>query len=52
MIEAIRTTAPYLARHGSWYVTRLDPEDAYYLAHAVHGHYGSSWADGHQSSLA
>lgn len=49
--DAIRTGAPYLARHGSWYVTEPDEEDRYYLAHAQAGTHASSWAQGHQSSI-
>lgn len=44
--EAIRTGAPYLARHGSWYVTEPDVEDAYYLERAEVGPTGSSWKEG------
>jgi hypothetical protein len=44
--EAIRTGAPYLARHGSWYVTEPDAEDAYYLERAETGPTGSSWKEG------
>jgi len=45
--EAIRTGAPYLARHASpaWYGGELSEEDAYYLAHARGGPTGSSWKD-------
>lgn len=44
--EAIRTGAPYEARHvsPSWYGTALDTEDAYYLEHAAAGPLFSSWA--------
>jgi len=44
--EAIRTGAPYLARHGSWYVREPDAEDAYYLERAEVGPMGSSWKEG------
>lgn len=47
---ALRTTAPYVARHASWYVTEPDEEDRYYLDHAMPGSDGSSWAAGHQRS--
>lgn len=43
--DAIRTGAPYRARHGSWYVTEPDAEDAYYLERAETGATGSSWKE-------
>lgn len=49
--KAIRTDWPYVARHGSWYVTDPDEEDAYYLAHAAAGPEASSWAQGHQRAF-
>lgn len=52
MLEAIRTTAPYLARHASWYVREPDAEDAYYLEHAHGGPQGSSWADTRAATLS
>ncbi|MHB1950168.1 MAG: glycosyltransferase family 2 protein [Acidiferrobacteraceae bacterium] len=50
--QAIRTEHPYVARHGSWYVTAPDDEDRYYLAHAEAGAHASSWAAGHQRTFA
>ena len=43
--HALRTGAPYLARHEGWYA-EADPsaEDLYYLAHADTGPLASSWA--------
>lgn len=52
LLPAIRTTAPYLARHGSWYVTEPDAEDRHYLSRARPGPLGSSWAQGHQRAFA
>jgi hypothetical protein len=46
LLEAIRTTSPYLARHvsPSWYcLDAPNVEDAYYLAHAKSGPRFSSW---------
>lgn len=43
MFEAIRTEAPYVARHMPWYVTVPDVEDRYYLDHAIGGPLHSSW---------
>lgn len=43
--RAVRTGAPYQARHMSWYVTEPDAEDAYYLEHAIPGPAGSSWKE-------
>jgi hypothetical protein len=43
--EALRTGAPYLARHTSWYVREPDAEDAYYLERAETGPTGSSWKE-------
>ena len=45
-LQAIRTGAPYQARHLSWYrrVDELDEEHRYYLANALHGSEGTtSW---------
>jgi hypothetical protein len=50
-LRGIRTTTPYLARHGSWYVTQPDAEDRYYLEHAISGEHGSSWAQRHQRAF-
>lgn len=38
---AMRLSAPYVARHLSWYEnsSSLTPEQAYYRDHAVHGHW-------------
>ncbi len=46
--EALRTGAPYLARHASpaWYGGELSEEDRYYLARAETGPTGSSWKEG------
>ena len=44
--EAIRTGAPYEARHLPWYVTEPDDEDRYYLDRAMFGPLGSSWEEG------
>jgi hypothetical protein len=43
--KAIRTKAPYLARHVSpaWYGGPLTDEDVYYFDHALPGPEGSSW---------
>ena len=45
--EALRTGAPYLARHNSpaWYGGELDDEDRYYLERAETGPTGSSWKE-------
>jgi len=45
--EALRTGAPYQARHMSWYSTpdTFSDEDRYYLAHADIGPTGSSWKE-------
>ena len=43
--EAIRTGAPYEARHLPWYVTEPDGEDRYYLDRAMFGPLGSSWEE-------
>jgi hypothetical protein len=45
--EAIRTGAPYLARHCSpaWYGGELSDEDRFYLEHATAGPLGSSWKE-------
>lgn len=44
--QAIRTGHPYQARHGSWYISEPDAEDAYYLERATPGPTGSSWKEG------
>lgn len=44
-LRAIRTGAPYQARHTSWYARELDEEDRYYLERAMGGPHGSSWRD-------
>ena len=41
--RAIRTGAPYEARHLPWYVTEPTSEDRYYLERAMFGPLGSSW---------
>lgn len=42
---ALRTGAPYLADHAGWAAeANPDAEDVYYLAHAMAGPEGSSWA--------
>ena len=45
--EALRTGAPYLARHASpaWYGGELSDEDRYYLERAETGPTGSSWKE-------
>jgi hypothetical protein len=44
--RGLRTEHPYLARHLSpgWYGGELTDEHRYYLAHAIKGPLGSSWA--------
>jgi hypothetical protein len=46
--EALRTGAPYLARHVSpaWYGGELSDEDRFYLERAETGPTGSSWKEG------
>lgn len=41
--EALRTGAPYQARHTTWYKRDLDEEHAYYLEHAMRGNEGTTW---------
>lgn len=49
--EAIRTGAPFQARHTSWYATNdLSDEDRYYLGRAEAGELWSSWATAHQEA--
>jgi hypothetical protein len=45
--EALRTGAPYLARHASpaWYGGELSEEDRFYLERAETGPTGSSWKE-------
>lgn len=43
-LRGIRCGYPYQARHTSWYVREPSEEDRYYLAHAIQGPEGSSWA--------
>lgn len=46
---ALRTAAPYLCRHTPWYrIADPTEEEQYYLARAIKGPLGSSWADGRQ----
>lgn len=40
--EALRTGAPYLARHTPWYMTEPTEEYAYYLARAITGADGTT----------
>ena len=40
--EAIRTGAPYLARHVPWYMTELDDEYGFYLSRAATGPDGTT----------
>lgn len=39
---ALRTGAPYLARHMPWYRDELDEEHRYYVAHAMRGREGTN----------
>lgn len=39
---AVRTGAPYLARHMPWYRDELDEEHRYYVAHAMRGREGTN----------
>ena len=41
--NAVRSAAPYLARHMGWYASLDDPEFAYYTNRAVRGPNGTSW---------
>jgi hypothetical protein len=43
--SAVRTGAPYLCRHSSWYAVEPGPEDSYYLDRAIGGSAGSSWLE-------
>lgn len=43
--NAVRTGAPYLARHASWYSVQPDEEERYYLERAIVGPAGSSWKE-------
>lgn len=48
-LTALRTGAPYQCRHIPWYhLGEPDEEECYYLAHAIKGPMGSSWAGGKQ----
>ena len=49
MYEAIRTGAPYLARHTSaaWYPDMYGDEDRHYLGRATRGPTGTSWGVRH-----
>lgn len=51
-LRGIRCGHPYQARHLPWYIHEPDAEDAHYLAHAIKGPEGSSWAEGHQRAAA
>jgi len=45
----IRTGFPYQMRHTPWYrISNPTEEEAYYLANAIKGPLGSSWAEGKQ----
>lgn len=52
MLPGARTGFPYQCRHPSWYIETPDDEDTYYLANAIKGPLGSSWAQGHQRLAA
>lgn len=41
-LQALRTGAPYLARHMPWYLRELDEEHSYYMQHAKHGPEGTN----------
>lgn len=43
--KSIRTSAPYEARHVSWYASKLTDEDRFYLERARPGPDGSSWKE-------
>jgi hypothetical protein len=43
--NSVRTGAPYLARHASWYSVVPSDEESYYLERATAGPTGSSWKE-------